>query len=594
MNVVHSIKRNTCVAGVALCLASSPAATVVVDRTATGANDGSSWANAYTNLQDALASLADEIWVAAGTYRPAPGGGDRNATFQLPSGRALYGGFVGGETNRVQRNPALNKTILSGDLLGDDGANWANTTDNSFHVLTATNVDATAALDGFTIAGGNSSDHGAGLRFQNASPTLANCVVVTNLATFGAGISLVDSAPLITNCTFSGNVAWSGRGGAIYSQSSAPLTNVIRNCRFLANQAWVNAGPGDAGAIWSSFDCTLELSDSLFESNEARWRFASGNMAANGGAAVIFGAGSRIDRCIFRQNRAHIGGALWIARDTTVANCLFVGNEAYRVSSGGYDYGGYAGAIYSANGTNLITGCTLHANKARSTGGVWVWLGDMTIADSILWSNTSTEEDAKPTDSQFNGSPKLRYSCIRSLLDPIPGEDPPDPAKYPGCITNSPLFVNEHGPDNIAGNADDIVGLQITSPCIDAGSNALLPVWATTDLSGMPRRFDVPSQPDTGAGTPPITDMGAYEYMIAPDIALHTAREGDSGLRLIWNSPGTNWLCMLEFSESLSPATWSPVPPTNQWPAVQTNYLVNDLNVAPQLFYRVKTQHVPL
>ena len=33
-----------------------------------------------------------------------------------------------------------------------------------------------------------------------------------------------------------------------------------------------------------------------------------------------------------------------------------------------------------------------------------------------------------------------------------------------------------------------------------------------TDLEGNPRFVDDPATPDSGAGVPPIVDMGAYEY----------------------------------------------------------------------------------
>ena len=66
----------------------------------TGLTTGScdSWANACT-LQSAL-SLAvsgDEIWAQAGTYKPGASG-SRSSTFQLKTGVAIYGGFIGNET----------------------------------------------------------------------------------------------------------------------------------------------------------------------------------------------------------------------------------------------------------------------------------------------------------------------------------------------------------------------------------------------------------------------------------------------------------------------------------------------------------------
>ena len=105
---------------------------------------GSSWSNAC-ELQTALASASagDEIWVAAGTYYP---GTNREDTFQLISGVALYGGFAGTETAREQRDWGTNLTVLSGDIgVPDDSS------DNSYSVVTGSGVDTSAILDGFTI-----------------------------------------------------------------------------------------------------------------------------------------------------------------------------------------------------------------------------------------------------------------------------------------------------------------------------------------------------------------------------------------------------------------------------------------------------------
>jgi hypothetical protein len=94
------------VAILCLCLgvaSTCPAKVIHVDADAAGANDGSSWADAYNYLQDALmfAAAGDEICVAQGVYRPdefvlsrRPNLG-REETFQLKNGVTLKGGYAG-------------------------------------------------------------------------------------------------------------------------------------------------------------------------------------------------------------------------------------------------------------------------------------------------------------------------------------------------------------------------------------------------------------------------------------------------------------------------------------------------------------------
>jgi hypothetical protein len=66
-----------------------------VDDTARGANNGSSWADAYRSLQAALQAVGvgAVICVAAGTYKP---GTLRTDSFQLKNHVAIYGGFPEG------------------------------------------------------------------------------------------------------------------------------------------------------------------------------------------------------------------------------------------------------------------------------------------------------------------------------------------------------------------------------------------------------------------------------------------------------------------------------------------------------------------
>jgi len=111
-------------------LAASPAHAdvIYVDASAAGADDGTSWRDAFVDLQDALAvvSSIDEIWVAEGVYRPTSSG-DRRAAFVI-DGRRLYGGFDGTESNRADREGTLERTVLTGDLAGDDGPGFTRAT----------------------------------------------------------------------------------------------------------------------------------------------------------------------------------------------------------------------------------------------------------------------------------------------------------------------------------------------------------------------------------------------------------------------------------------------------------------------------------
>jgi hypothetical protein len=166
-----------------VCLCGCP---IYVDADASSCNNnGYSWKAAFTNLQDALEMTqtcdCNEIWVAQGIYKPN-GSGDRNATFSLINSVAIYGGFPPGGGVWEDRNPDVYETILSGDI-----GNIGDSSDNSYHVVTADNVDETAILDGFTITAGNSIGSGGGMYNISSNPIVTKCIFSENEANVNGG-----------------------------------------------------------------------------------------------------------------------------------------------------------------------------------------------------------------------------------------------------------------------------------------------------------------------------------------------------------------------------------------------------------------------
>ncbi len=219
--------------------ASAEGAVYRVSQKGSPAADGSSWEKAmdtiafYQKLRKAKSG--DEFWVAAGTYYPynfpSPTG-DRELSFMLGRGVALYGGFKGNETKREQRDWHQNKTTLSGEIQGD-----GNPANNVYSVVvTSTDADHTSVLDGFVITGGYGRGSakqtpGGGLR-SYGKPKVANCIFEKNQAEAGGAITAW-SPVLITDCVFRDNFA-EREGGAVFALRT-PAT--IVDCTFEDNRA---------------------------------------------------------------------------------------------------------------------------------------------------------------------------------------------------------------------------------------------------------------------------------------------------------------------------------------------------------------------
>lgn len=203
---------------------------ILVDKSATGLNNGQTWDNAYTDLQTALqnAVSGDEIWVASGTYYPTSGV-NRNFSFEPPSGIKLLGGFKGTESAPEQRNWQINPTILSGDI-GVEG----DSTDNSFCVVFLHEPDTNTIIDGFIIKDGVADN--------TAAPSFAR-------GRCGGGMYIMgydaEAYPDIQNCTFLHNTALqNGAGAMAFGAGMGSVAPRFINCRFESNHAVTGNGEG--------------------------------------------------------------------------------------------------------------------------------------------------------------------------------------------------------------------------------------------------------------------------------------------------------------------------------------------------------------
>jgi hypothetical protein len=360
-----------------------------VSTAAAGSGDGATWRSAYADLGTALRSAAagDQIWVAEGTYTPSAS--DRTATFRMVNGVAIYGGFAGDELALDQRDWVQHRTILSGDLSGDDGPDFADMTDNSFHVVTALNVDQSAILDGFTISGGRadgpgdgpipeSQDQGSALNVFYATPRIANVQFVHNWAS-GHGTVNDNGGAKLSHCEFRGNYAVD-LAGSVFIQQGASTR--IDDCQFLKNTT-----DGKGAGIYCQSGEDVEIASSYFYGNAA---------TAGGGIYNASGSLARISGCSFHENTAFIGGG-GVYNDSSnpqVIDCTFEGNAGgINVQTGGGGVGGSGGGgLWNSGGHTLVQGCRFTRNTASFGAGVYNNNGSQASIRDCEFDHNSAQE----------------------------------------------------------------------------------------------------------------------------------------------------------------------------------------------------------
>jgi hypothetical protein len=383
-----------------------------------GSRNGADWANGK-DLQDALMNAVngEQLWVKADVYKPTSGS-DRSATFQLKSGVAVYGGFAGTETALGQRDPAVNITELSGDLVGDDSGlvmvDNPTRSDNSFHVVTGSGTASTAILDGCTITGGNANGSyldlvGGGLFVDMGNPTIAHVLFRGNSANYGGGMYFNGGTPTVSHATFYNNAASYG-GGMFINSSSPTISHVI-----LAGNSASQNGAG----IFNDFS-TLTISHVTL----------SGNRAIQSGGGIYNNSSTpTISHATFNGNSATQGGGMYSSRRSPIlSNSIMWGNSngqivndmsepvvRYSLVQGGYISGtnilDAVPLFADADGADTITG-TLDDNLRLQADSPAIDAGN-----NVFIPPDTTDEDGdgnitEPAPFDLDGKPRVARGIV--------------------------------------------------------------------------------------------------------------------------------------------------------------------------------------
>ena len=379
--------------------------------------DGSSWTNASGDLNNIIENAPEgsEVWVAEGTYTPvvcsACTEANRNTSFEIPNGVAIYGGFLGSEISLEERDWSNNTTILSGDIDAD-----GTLAGNSYTIIYTNNVDNTTILDGFKIAYGNANStlgfpatrHQSGGGWFNdgsqlgsvSSPTIRNChffnnqavgsgagfyndggfqgsnenvfehcIFEDNFATQGGGAVFNfagfegHSSPQFSNCTFNNNSTNMEGGGIHNNGGQGGISNpTFNNCHFIENHAVADGGglmnKGHGGESSPQFtDCTF-VNNSSDNNGAAVYNYANFQGVSYAGFYNCFFTGNFSgENGAGMYNSGYQGDCI-----VSLENCDFIANHSGGAGAGVFNNGG------EGNSSPIVKNCEFSNNIADTYG----------------------------------------------------------------------------------------------------------------------------------------------------------------------------------------------------------------------------------
>lgn len=352
-----------------------------------GTGNGTSWDDASGDLQRMIDELADnnpqglpgEVWVAAGTYEPQSQliqGTGYSASFRMRDGISVYGGFIGGESSKTEREKKeggmpwefQNQTVLMAAYYVRNESNpsftrnkWTLTSD-SRHVVWFAPMPGEEAftqptyLDGVTITGGYAqggtgledfkTDQGAGAYMDGSNTYLTNCIVKENYAT--------------------------GNGGGVYLKDGRVQSTLIYN----------NNADQNGGAVY--VDDQGLVHRSMLTNNSAR-----------------NGAG------VYLDNQQPTGGEEDHPEYLILSTCVVSNNTA---SGNGAVYCDEGGVLLqnTITNNNCVTATDATDPNASQTGGIYINRYAL-VANSVIWNNRMSDGNNIPMYAKNPTADKVRF-----------------------------------------------------------------------------------------------------------------------------------------------------------------------------------------
>lgn len=342
---------------------------------------GTSWEDA-TDLGEALKACvtADKLYLAAGTYTPtqyAGGSSDADKTFLLTQNVRIYGGYPANPKAGDAADPAVNKTILSGN---------ESSTNHVFVIAAPKDDDYSIQINGITVRGGcNTSTkagtnklngeyfftgYGAGVYVLGSKVKFTNCFIKDNKsAKFACGMfSTNNSYVEMEHCEITDNMVESGNAAGIHNAG----TMILRNCGIRRNGCTKSSLVGG----FYNYDTDKKL-------NTAKAYLYSCEFENNSGSTNW----KRVSNFYGRENSFSV-----------IVNTTFYGTDA----------GNAPIAIYGKGVTDTeayIISCTVAGNKSSSPdvcSGIAQVESKVKVYNSIVSGNKGGQDGIWAVESSMN------------------------------------------------------------------------------------------------------------------------------------------------------------------------------------------------